>query len=61
MVKEQQTERLGLRVTRSEAKMLAELSEVTGLSMSDVVRLAIRREHSERFAAAPKPKPKPKK
>lgn len=61
MVKEQQTERLGLRVTKSEARMLEELSEVTGLSMSDVVRMAIRREHAERIGeAAPKPATKKK-
>ncbi len=37
--------------------MLEELSEATGLSMSDVLRMAIRREHSERFGdKAPKPK-----
>jgi uncharacterized protein (DUF1778 family) len=59
VVKEQQTERIGLRVTKSEAKMLEELSEVTGLSMSDVLRMAIRREHAERIGEPP-PKPKRK-
>ena len=49
MVKEKQTERIGLRVTPSEARMLAELSEKIGLSMSDVLRLAIRREYAEHF------------
>jgi uncharacterized protein (DUF1778 family) len=59
MVKEQQTERIGLRVTKSEAKMLEALSEATGLSMSDVLRMAIRREHAERIGEqAPKPKRK---
>jgi uncharacterized protein (DUF1778 family) len=59
MVKEQQTERMGLRVTKSEAKMLEQLSEATGLSMSDVLRMAIRREHAERFGEqTPKPKRK---
>jgi hypothetical protein len=57
MVKEPQTERLGLRITKSEARMLEELSEATGLSMSDVVRMAIRREHAERIGPkASKPK-----
>lgn len=58
MVKEAQTERIGLRVTKAEAKMLEELSEASGLSMSDVLRMAIRREHAEKFGAAPKPKRK---
>src|SRR6186713_2142093 len=48
MVKEAQSERLGLRITPSEVGMLEELSETTGLSMSDVVRMAIRREHKQR-------------
>jgi hypothetical protein len=48
MPKEQQTERLGLRITKSEVRMLEELAEATGLSMSDVVRMAIRREHKQR-------------
>src|SRR5207244_7734921 len=43
-----QTERLGRRITRSEVQMLEELAETTGLSMSDVVRVAIRREHKQR-------------
>lgn len=59
MVKEQQTERIGLRITKSEAKMLEQLSEASGLSMSDVLRMAIRREHAERFGeSASKPKRK---
>jgi len=57
VVKEQQTERIGLRVTKSEAKMLEKLSEETGLSMSDVLRMAIRREYAER-TGSPSPKPK---
>jgi hypothetical protein len=56
MVKEPQTERLSIRITKSEVRMLAELSETTGLSMSDVVRMAVRREHAERVGQAPKPK-----
>lgn len=39
--------------------MLAELSERTGLSMTDVIRQAIRREHAERVGELPTPK-KPK-
>jgi len=60
MVKEQQTERLGLRLTPSEIEMLERLTEVTGLSMSNVIRQAIRREYSDRFGALPSAKPKPK-
>lgn len=56
MVKEPQTERLGIRITKSEARMLEQLSETTGLSMSDVVRMAIRREYAERIGKAPKPR-----
>lgn len=61
MVREQQTERIGLRVTPAEAKMLAELAEATGLSMSDVLRQSIRREHAERFGEQPTTKKRPKK
>lgn len=60
MVKEAQDQRLGLRVTRTEVEMLSKLSEVTGLSMSDVVRMAIRREYTERVGELP-PVKKPKK
>src|SRR5690349_5856382 len=61
MPKEQQTERVGMRFTPSEVAMLEALSEATGLTMSNVVRQAVRREYAERFgSAAPKSKPKPK-
>jgi len=56
MARERQTERLGIRFTPSEARMLEELSEVTGLTMSNVVRQAIRREYLERFGALPRSK-----
>jgi hypothetical protein len=46
---ERQTERIAVRLTPTEAKMLAELSERTGLNLTDMVRQAIRREHAERF------------
>jgi hypothetical protein len=55
MVKEQQTQRIGIRFTPTEASMVAELSELTGLSMTDVIRQAIRREYSEKIG---KPAPK---
>ena len=59
VVRERQSERLGLRISPSEADMLRWLSETTGLSMSDVVRQLIRRTYSERFgelSRAKKPK-----
>lgn len=59
MVKEQQTERMNLRLTPSEVEMVQALSEATGLTMTNVIRQAVRREYAERFGpAAPKPKPK---
>lgn len=62
MVKEQQTERLGVRVTPTEVQMLSELSTLTGLGMTDVIRQAIRREYAERFGRPlPLAKRKPKK
>lgn len=66
MVKEQQTERIGIRFTPSEARMLEELSEASGMSMTDVVREAIRRayaEYEKGLARPPLPilKRKPKK
>jgi hypothetical protein len=62
MAKERQTERTAMRFTPTEARMLDELSERTGLSKTDVVRQAIRREHAERFGAhsVAKRKPKPR-
>lgn len=57
MVKELQTERIGIRFTPSEARMLEELSELTGMGMTDIVRQAIRREYSEKIGTqALKPK-----
>ncbi|MBK8994623.1 MAG: hypothetical protein IPM35_02580 [Myxococcales bacterium] len=53
MVKEQQTARIGIRFTPTEAKMVGKLSELTGLSMTDVIRQAIRREYSERVGELP--------
>jgi hypothetical protein len=53
MVKEQQTERIGIRFTPSEAKMLAKLSERTGLSMTDVIRQAIRKTYADQIGELP--------
>ena len=70
MVKELQTERIAIRFTPTEAEMLVELSTITSLSMTDVVRQAIRREFAERIEplmggppgkTRPTRKPKPKK
>lgn len=46
--KELQSERIGIRFTPSESAMLAELSMLTGLGMTDIIRQAIRREYAER-------------
>jgi len=61
MVKERQTERIGIRFTPSEARMLSELSDLTGMGMTDIVRQAIRREYAERIGAPPTTKAKTKK
>ncbi|MEO7035595.1 MAG: hypothetical protein ABI548_16845 [Polyangiaceae bacterium] len=58
MVKERQTERIGIRFTPGEARMLAELSELTGMGMTDIVRQAIRREYAERIGERPVTKKK---
>ncbi len=58
MVKEQQTERMGIRLTPAEAKMLEALSEATGLTMSNVVRQAIREKYAQRFGEPPVTKAK---
>jgi uncharacterized protein (DUF1778 family) len=58
MGKEQQTERVGLRLTPSEVRMLAAVSEATGQTMTNVVRQAIRREYSERFGKPLTPRAK---
>jgi uncharacterized protein (DUF1778 family) len=55
MVHGDRTERITLRLTSEESDVVAELAEETGLSISDVVRQAIRLAHAERFK---KPKPK---
>lgn len=58
---ERQTERIAIRLTPTEARMLEELSERTGLNKTDMVRQAIRREHAERIGETPTQKrPRPK-
>ena len=56
MAKEQQTERTAMRFTPTEARMLEELSELTGMTKTDIVRQAIRREYAERIGAPPRVK-----
>ena len=58
---ERQTERIAIRLTPTESKMLQELSDLTGLNLTDFLRQAIRKEHAERFGelkATKKPKRK---
>jgi len=52
------TTQVGVRLTEEEAAVVAALSEETGLSMSDIVRQALRMAYPERFG---RPKPRPKK
>ena len=49
VAREQLTERVNLRVSGAELSMLHDLSEASGLSMSDVLRQLLRREHADRF------------
>ena len=49
-----------VRLGATEAKMLADLAETTGLSRADVIRQAIRREHGAVFGAGPPRKSKKK-
>jgi uncharacterized protein (DUF1778 family) len=49
MVHGDRTERIALRLTPDEYAVVAELAEETGLSISDVVRQAIRLAHADRF------------
>jgi hypothetical protein len=58
MVQGKRTDRIGLRLTPEEARVVAEVSDETGLSASDVVRQAIRLAHAERFKPPAKAKRK---
>lgn len=53
---QQKTERLSIRIGEAERKMLDELSDEEALPISDVVRLLIRRAHTEKFGKKPRPK-----
>lgn len=46
---ERKTRQTQMRITATEKRMLAGLSEATGLTMADVLRQAIRREHALSF------------
>lgn len=44
-----------VRMSKDERRMLDALAEADGISISDVVRMLVRRAHADRFGA-PKPK-----
>lgn len=58
MVHGDRTERIALRLTPEEAQVVADVSAETGLSVSDVVRQAIRAAYVERFKAPAKKRKK---
>jgi hypothetical protein len=60
MVRGERTRTIGLRLTPEEDRVVSEVSDETGLSLSDVVRQAIRKAYADRFKAKPKRKPKRK-
>ena len=47
-----------VRLTASERKMVGSLAEADGISISDVVRMSVRRTFAERFPDAKQRKPK---
>jgi uncharacterized protein (DUF1778 family) len=49
MVHGDRTERITLRLTPEESAVVAELAEESGLSISDVVRQAVRVAYADRF------------
>ena len=52
---------LTVRMAENEVAMLKELADRDGVSVSDYIRLFVRRSHTEAFGAAkPAMKPKPK-
>lgn len=60
MAPDKRSEFVGLRLTPTEAGMLTELAQADGLYQSDVLRLLIRRAHTDRFGEGTKPKRKRK-
>ena len=56
VARENRTRFVGLRMTPQEGRVVEELAEETGLSMSDIVRMAVRKAYAPRFKRAKKPK-----
>ena len=56
MVTEERTERIALRASPTEVAMLRQLSDEEGVSVSDYIRLAVRRAYAEKHGTK-KPKP----
>lgn len=57
---ERQSERVALRITPTEARMLRDLVERSGFNTTDYVRTLIRAEHGRTFGEATARKPKRK-
>lgn len=49
MLRSQRDDVVTVRLTRDERRMISTLAEVDGISLSDVVRMLVRRAHAERF------------
>jgi hypothetical protein len=60
MVRVERSERVALRMSEAEARVVSEVSAETGLSVSDVIRQALRKAYAEKFTA-PATKKRPKK
>jgi len=54
ITRERKTRQTCMRITPTEKRMLEELSRTTGLTMADVLRQAVRREHALSFGKAPR-------
>jgi hypothetical protein len=51
MAPEKRTELIAVRLTPAEVTMLTELVDADGIYQSDVLRMLLRRAHTERFGA----------
>ena len=60
MANAERTKQMAIRLTAEEDRVVSEVAAETGLTASDVMRMALRKAHAERFNV-PKAKPKPKK
>ena len=49
----ERTQRLDVRMTPEEMSMLEQLAEWSGLTMADIVRTLVRKEHADRKRAKP--------